>query len=62
MKYSKGDNKPVYAAIFTKQKYDEPWFVFAFIVNKKYKSKLKQQAMEDFVWQAGFRDGLCLKV
>lgn len=62
MKYSKADSHPVYAAIFTKNKYDEPWYVFAFIVNKNLKTRMKQNAMEDFVWQSGFRDGLCLKV
>lgn len=62
MKYSKADSQPVYAAIFTKYKYEEPWFVFAFVVNKKRKTRTKQNAMEDFIWQAGFRDGLCLKV
>jgi len=62
MKYTKADSQPVYAAIFTKTKYDEPWFVFAFIVNKTVKNKMKQQAMEDFLWSSGFRDGLCLKV
>lgn len=62
MKYSKGDGKPIYAAIFTKHKYDEPWFIFAFVVDKKRKTKMKHSAMEDFLWQAGFRDGLCLKI
>ena len=62
MKYSKADSQPVYAAIFTKYRYDEPWFVFAFVVNPKLKTKLKKSAMEDFLWQSGFRDGLCLKV
>jgi hypothetical protein len=62
MKYSKGDSQPVYAAIFTRYKYEDPWFVFAFITNKRVKSRMKQQAMEDFLWSSGFRDGLCLKV
>jgi len=62
MKYSKADSQPVYAAIFTKQKYDEPWYIFAFIINKRIRTRSKQGAMEDFLWQSGFRDGLCLKV
>jgi|GEM_PF-3043508 len=62
MKYSKGDGQSIYAAVFTRRRHDEPWYVFAFIINPTRKNKMHREAMGDYLWQAGFRDGLCLKV
>lgn len=61
MNYSASPQK-VYAVVFTHYYNNKATHIFGFVANPLEKTKDRQNALLDHLWERGFTDGLCLRV